>query len=312
MSSVKKFILQVYRKLLSETAKEAGERIILSVAILSYIVHLTLILLVEYDFIHMHEGFSTNPIAAIYTPFSFILIYEVYLLIHHLPKSTTVYIGKQYEIICLIIIRRIFKDVANIEFSSDWFQIDGDLRFTFDIAASLLLFFLIFLFYRQIQQRTHTSETMQSKAGERIRYFIMLKKAIATLLVPLLFIVGTYSLLEWLYGVWSNYPQGVGGFEDINNVFFDEFFTILIIVDVLLLLISFYYSDRFHIIIRNSGFVISTILIKMSFAQQGIINVLLIVGAVVFGLGMLLIHNQFEQKSVDSTRNLSTFEEEDM
>ena len=40
-----------------------------------------------------------DPIAAIYTPFSFILIYEVYLLIFFLPASITQYIAKQYEII---------------------------------------------------------------------------------------------------------------------------------------------------------------------------------------------------------------------
>ena len=70
------------------------------------------------------------------------------------------------------------------------------------------------------------------------------------------------------------------------------------IVDVLLLLVSFFYSDTFHKIIRNSGFVISTILIKVSFSTDGIVNNALIIGAVLFGFLILLIHNKFENNPV--------------
>jgi hypothetical protein len=40
-----------------------------------------------------------NYLSAIYTPFSFILFYEVLMLIGALPKSTTQSIAKQYEIV---------------------------------------------------------------------------------------------------------------------------------------------------------------------------------------------------------------------
>jgi hypothetical protein len=84
----------------------------------------------------------------------------------------------------------------------------------------------------------------------------------------------------------------------INNIFFDEFFTILIVVDVLLLLASFFYSDRFHTIIRNSGFVLSTIMLKVSFSVSGYLNNILIVGSVIFGLLILYIHQLFEKASL--------------
>jgi len=77
-----------------------------------------------------------DPIAAIYTPFSFILVYEVYLLIYYLPASITQYIAKQYEIITLIVIRRLFKDIANIELTANWFQNQDDLQFTYDIITT--------------------------------------------------------------------------------------------------------------------------------------------------------------------------------
>ncbi len=90
----------------------------------------------------------------------------------------------------------------------------------------------------------------------------------------------------------------VTSFESINDLFFDQFFTILILVDVVLLLISFFYTDEFHKIIRNSGFIISTILIRLSFGVSGLINAILIVVAVLFGLAIIVIHNKYERNIV--------------
>jgi hypothetical protein len=68
---------------------------------------------------------------------------------------------------------------------------------------------------------------------------------------------------------------------------------VLIVVDVLLLLASFFYTDEFHHIMRNSGFVISTMLIKVSFSVEGPVNNALILGAVVFGLLIQMVHNRY-------------------
>jgi len=129
-----------------------------------------------------------------------------------------------------------------------------------------------------------------------IKRFIELKKAIATVLVPVLFGTAVYYFLSWGLAATGIREAGSLSFKNINSVFFDEFFTILIVVDVILLLASFYYSDRFHKVIRNSGFVISTILIRLSFSVEGVVNTALIITAILFGLLMLLIHNKFEKK----------------
>ena len=104
----------IYQKLLSDKTKHWGEQLILVIAITSFLIHLAIIYLIDFGIIPITitSDLLKNPIAAIYTPFSFILVYEVYLLIHYLPKSITTYISKQYEIITLIIIRRLFKDLS--------------------------------------------------------------------------------------------------------------------------------------------------------------------------------------------------------
>ena len=116
---MKNKIQNIFRYLLSETTKKRSEKIILSIAIASFVIHLILILLVQLKLIHLESSLFDSPIAAIYTPFSFILLYEVYLVIYYLPRSITTYIGKQYEIITLIVIRRLFKDLSELKLSTN-------------------------------------------------------------------------------------------------------------------------------------------------------------------------------------------------
>ena len=295
MSSMKKFNF-FYQKLLSEETKKRSERIILIIAIASFLIHLAIITLVELKVISfsMPSDLLKNPVAAIYTPFSFILVYEVYLLIHYLPKSITTYISKQYEIISLIIIRRLFKDLSTLSLSSDWFKIKYDLQFTYDLVASVLLFFLIYLFYVQSKKR-YRPAIKDIPQTEDIERFIKIKKILATALVPVLFFVAIYSFITWAAGSFNVKENETLSFKNINNIFFDQFFTILIIVDVILLLFSFFHTDEFHKVIRNSGFIISTILIRLSFSVSGLLNTVLIVSAIIFGLLILTIHNKFEK-----------------
>ncbi len=294
MTSSTPFFSSLYTYFLSEKIKHKSELIIIYIAIISFLLHLLLIGLVNLDFITVtdHVKLLSNPISAIYTPFSFILIYEVYLLLYYLPKSTSIYIGKQYEIISLIVIRRIFKDLSNLEVSLNWFSIKNDLLFTADLLAIVLLFFLIYIYYKLV--RNSKVEKAEMITPE-ISKFISLKKIIATCLVPVFLVLSVYSLGHWLYESFFSFSKIVTEIKDINKIFFDDFFTILILVDVLLLLFSFLHSDKFNIVIRNSGFIISTILIKLSFSTEGIMNIMLIVTAVVFGVILLKIHNQFDK-----------------
>ena len=293
MSKSNKVLSYFYNFFLSEKVKEKSEIVTVYIAIFSFLLHLLLIGLVNLDIIKItsNSELLRNPISAIYTPFSFVLIYEVYLLLYYLPKSTSIYIGKQYEIISLIVIRRIFKDLSNLEFSTNWFTIKNDVLFTSDLFAILILFFLIFVFYRLVKEGSSNETEI---VNPEIIKFISLKKTIATCLVPILLVLSIYSLGHWLYESLFSMNKVLTEIKDINKIFFDDFFTVLILVDVLLLLFSFLHSDKFNRVIRNSGFIISTILIKLSFSTEGIMNILLIVMAIVFGVILLKIHNLYD------------------
>jgi hypothetical protein len=291
----KEIVPFIFDKLLSDSTRGKTEKIILKLAIVSFFVHLAIIYLIKFGFIDLPSNVELlkNPISAAYTPFSFILIYEVYLLIYYLPKSFTTYIIKQYEIITLIIIRKLFKDLSALELTENWFEIKGDLQFTYDLIASILLFYLIYLFQKQESKKI----ILQGKIRPVIEKFVKNKKLIAIILLPLFFVMALYTLIDWSTGI-VKISNTLPTFESINNLFFDEFFTVLILVDVVLLLISFFYTNQFHKIIRNSGFIISTILIRMSFGVSGLISTVLIVVAVLFGLAIMTVHNKYEANTL--------------
>jgi hypothetical protein len=295
MATISTIFNLVYSKILSEEARKKSEVVIVIIAIASFLLHLLLIALVDLKVLAFdgYKELFNNPIAAIYTPFSFILVYEVYLLIYYLPKSTTTYIGKQYEIMTLIVIRRIFKDLSQLQLTPDWFKVPSDLLLTYDLIATMVLFLLILLFYRLNRKSAVDSEP--GELSSEIAQFIKMKTIIAKCLVPIFVLLAIFSLGEWIYDSFFSPNHHMTSIQDVNKIFFDTCFTILILTDVLLLLISFLHTDKFNRVIRNSGFIISTILIKLSFGIDGLLNITLIVVAVLFGVIILAIHNQFER-----------------
>lgn len=281
----------------SRDRRERIERVILSVAIVSFLVHLAAILLVSSGVVatDLPVTLLSNPVSALYTPFSFILVYEVYLLIYYLPQSLSTYINKQYEIILLIIMRRLFKDLANLNISPEWFSVKYDLQFTYDIASTLLLFFLIYIFSTHSRMR-FGPKADRTELGVGTKTYTRIKNIIASGLVPIVFMMALYSFVTWLLGIFTDAASATASFQDINGIFFKQFFTLLVIIDVVLLLVSFYHTDKFHVVMRNSGFVISTILIRLSFNVDGLMNNILVVTAVLFGLCILLIYNRYERR----------------
>ncbi len=136
-------------KVFSEVNRKKIESFTIWSATVGFIFHLSLVLLNNYSIINIGNEslLLTNPISAIYTPFSIILYYEIFLLIFYLPRSFTTSILKQFEIISLIIIRRIFYDIPKLNLdSNDWFENPDNLQITYDLISILILFFLIYLF----------------------------------------------------------------------------------------------------------------------------------------------------------------------
>ena len=263
-------------------------------AILSFIVHLILHLLRDYIPGGINAALLKDPISAIYTPFSILLVYEAYLMIYYLRRSTTLYIAKQYEVIALILIRGLFKDMAALDLKSEFWWSDHNVHLYVDLFSVMLLFFLIYSFYRLSGSLRYDAfaEQEQKELGENIKRFVKSKHYLSIGLFFLFIILGIQSFIEWVIPTFNHIEQA--NMIEINAIFFEEFYNFLIISDVIILLLSLLYTDNFPVIIRNSSFVISTVLLKLSFTAEGLLSQGLIILGVSFGVLMLLIHNKFK------------------
>jgi|TARA_B100000795_G_scaffold246687_1_gene212538 hypothetical protein len=286
---IQKKIEKLFSIIYSENNIKNFEKYILYLASLGFVIHLSIILLSNYNFIELsfiETNLFSNPISALYTPFSFILIYEAFLLIYYIPRSFTTAVGKQYEIISLIVIRKIFKDIPLVDLNANWIDNVNNQQLIFDLVGVLMIFFLIYLF-----KKTKENLPIKSVSG-KLNRFIASKKLVSIVLLPILLTVSIISLTNWINGVFINDLFD----KNINYLFFNEFFTILILADVFILLLSFQYTERYSQLIRNTGFIISTILLRLSFAATGLTSILLIISGIVFGLIILLIYNAIEKE----------------
>jgi len=62
---------------------------------------------------------------------------------------------------------------------------------------------------------------------------------------------------------------------------------------VLVVLVSLRYSSTYHVVFRNSGFAIATVLIRLALIAPAPINALLGVSSALFALGLTVAYNAF-------------------
>ena len=284
----------IFTTVFGDQIRKKFESVILSLAGLGFLIHLLLIALKanEISFlVSTNSSLLNDPIIAIYTPFSLILIYEVYLLVFYLPRSFTSCVSKQFEIISLIVIRKIFKDIPLMDLKGDWYLSQHNLELVVDLFGFLFLFLLIF-FFNKGKNKFPKKEVIDPK----LLKFINSKKIVSLVLLTLLVSASIYSLATWSLNLYNDRFV-----NNIDSVFFNQFFTLLILTDVIILLISFRYTEEYSKLIRNTGFIIATILIRLSFSADGFLNIILILTGVIFALLILQIYNAMEDSKPDST-----------
>ena len=189
---------KLFSVIFSENVLKTIEKYILYLASIGFIIHLSLIFLNNKNLIDLsiiESNLLSNPISALYTPFSFILVYEAFLLIYYIPRSFTTAVGKQYEIISLIVIRKIFGDIPLIDLEANWIENSNNLQLIFDLVGIIVIFFLIYLFRR-------TKDNLPVKSvSDKLDRFIASKKLVSIILLPILTVICILSFLSWFNGV---------------------------------------------------------------------------------------------------------------
>ena len=291
MNSLLQYSGNYFDKHFNAKSVRSVELLILRVAVFAFLFHLIIIFLGN-NFIYF-KNLQHSYLKAIYTPFSFILFYEVFLLVIIIPKSISEFIGKQFEVITLITLRSFFHDIADLDLKNS-ININNPefISLLYDLIASLIMLCLTILYYK-IYQNNRKSEIVNE-----LNNFINIKKLVSLSMILILFLLSISSFFIWgkeMLGALElkqNYP-------DPNTVFYTDFFSIMIFVDVLLLIISFIYHFSFFTIFRNASFIITTILIRMSLTIEKPMNYIIIL------IGFLFSIISFYLYSLRNTKNKS-------
>lgn len=261
------------------------ERLVVTAAAVGFLVHLTVIALARLFPelpLTVFAGIDESPLHAVYTPFSVILFYEVVLLVFALAASHTGEIAKQYQIISLIVVRGVFKDIGGFDDLENWLAEPAAVRAVlFDMAGAVGMFMIVtgFTLLRYV--------TPKMRVPRDLAGFIELKKAVAVLLLVVLVALAVLNLASWA-GLVERLPVVLAPPPiDVDLFFFPRFFEFMIFTDVFILIVSLAYYDRYEYVFRNAGFVISTVLLRVSLSTPKPYDVVLALIAMLYGLAVL-------------------------
>jgi hypothetical protein len=213
---------------------------------------------------------------AIHLAFTLILGLEVMSLILVIPSSLSQSMGKQFEILTLILLRNAFKELAHLP---EPVSVLNDLQPVIHIAVSGVGAFCVYLclgLYKRIaRQHLHFIAT----SDLRMRY-VMSKKMLSLTLFVIFLCTSLRDLVLF-----------VRAGEEHN--FFETLYTVLIFADIAMVLIAQRYMPAFHAVFRNSGFVIGTLLMRLALSANPLWSPVIGIFAAVFVLGVTWGTNYF-------------------
>jgi hypothetical protein len=304
-------IAHVFDQVADKHHIERFERIMVYLAAIGFLLHLGLIYLAQYSSFFAPVGrlTGTNFLGAIYTPFSFILFYEVLLLVLAIPESTTRALGLQFEIISLIFLRNVFKDLSLFTgLDKIETQLPAFYTVLIDMGGGLLLFLLVGVFYSVASRRSPQENALRAPTHER-KQFVVRKKIIALFLSAMFFILAAVSIWTWIQEAYVAITQDAPVGRSLTTIFYPSLYTIIIFTDVLILVLSLLLSDRYQLVFRNAGFVVATILLRISLSASRPYNLIAAVVGTVFGIMVLLIYKYFSR--LETTGEVHRFADHD-
>lgn len=205
---------------------------------------------------------------AIELAFTLILGIEVISLIFVLPTSLSRSMGKQFEILTLILLRNAFKELSQLP-EPVYIGMDNIMQLV-DIAVSgsaALIVFMCLGIFRRCHRRW---PMMLDEDG--LRRYVMSKKLVSLVLLGIFIYVGCRDI--WL------------AFLGIDCQFFETIYTILIFADIAMALIAQRYMPCYYAVFRNSGFVVGTLLMRLSLSAPHLLCSAIAVFAALFVLAL--------------------------
>jgi hypothetical protein len=280
---------EVYDILFAERYQLPLKRMVIHLSVLGFVLHLLLIGLTHLLILPpaLVTEIGGNYLNAISTPFNVILFYEVLTLIAALPESTTRSIANQFEIVSLIFIREVFRDIAEAGDLVVGHRVTREtLPLFLDMWSGFLMFLLVAVFRHIALQRHRMGGGTSPSPG--VARFVAQKKAISVGLALLLILMAMWNLCLLAGAIYNAVRNGHGDLQSATT-YYNDLFTVMIFTDVLILILSLSASSQYELVFRNAAFIVSIVLIRFALTEGYPFGAPLALVAMVFGILTLLV-----------------------
>lgn len=278
MDSIYKYATYVFDPLHHFWERDSTQRFVAGILVVVFMLALGVIELKRQGVItgHMGEMIPASHYMAINLAFTLVLILEVISLIFTLPCSISKAVGKQFEILALILLRSAFKALADFPEPIAITGHEQELWIILTDGGGAVLIFALLGVYTLL--RRHLDETLTG--GPTLFKFVAAKKLVALVMLVIFAGMGIKNGLHFLHG------------ETPFN-FFQSFYTVLIFSDIMLVLIAQRFLPEFSAVFRNSGFALATLLIRLALTAPPYYNVMIGTVSAVFACLLTLVYNTF-------------------
>lgn len=294
VSLLQRYIDEPLRKILDMEVLHTLQKLFVFAALAGFLTTLALVFAKEQGWL-ASPSIPENYFSAIYIAFSFILFYEVLSMIYALPLSIADSIAKQYRVISLVLIRHVFEMVGELQHMGsildDW---SIYLHLIEVIFGPLLVIFLIGI-YSRIQ--THASIV---RHREDVSLFVFTKRLISLLLILILVYLALRETGRSLQLILNAERSN----DHFGLPFYGDVFTVMIFVDILLVLVTMNYGEDYHVVFRNTGLMISTIVMRLGFNTPMASTIILSATAVTVGILTTLIYNYYVKNEMERLNRL--------
>jgi len=221
----------------------------------------------------MALALPTRHFYAVDLAFTLLLLIEIVAMVFALGESVADSLGKQFEVVSLILLRQSFKGF--IGFGEPVELAHGTARLgpmVADGLGALGIFVVLGFYYRSQRHRPITADSHERDS------FIAEKKLVACALFFAFLLVATYDVALW-----------AGGSATFD--YFAACYTVLIFSDILIVLLSLRHSSTYRVLFRNSGFALATVFARLSLTAPAYVNASLGLGAAAFALVLTWAYN---------------------
>jgi hypothetical protein len=265
------WVRRVYRWLHRSWESKRVQHLVATVLITIFVGALLLIELRRLGLLSW-EWLPSNHFHAVRLGFNLLLAVEVIGLVFGLTGSPGRTLGRQFEILSLILLRQSLKELVHASEPLKWDALRPFIwPMAADAAGAVAVFALVGVFYKL--QRDDDDDA----AEHTPELFAASKEAVALVVLLIFLILAGEGVGNALLR-----NEGAAAYDS----FFETLYTVLVFADLTIVFLSLRHSFSYESVFRSSGYAVVTVLIRIALTAPPYLNVALGVGATLLGIAL--------------------------